>query len=367
MKLAKFKFHKIEWAFHVIFWLIYYFIFYTALIIGFPKDKVSYMFLEEIAYTSSELYVVYSILFIIIPLLSSSKIKKPIAILLSVSSIFIFALFRYLFIIFGSNTNFDIIYEVTSSILIYIRFGAIVIAYWAGKSRIIIEKEKDKIEKEKLQLEKSKLQTELAHLKSQFSPHLLYNTLNFFYGRVYKLDEALADNLAKLSDILRYSLEGEPDSLIDLDEEVKYLQNFIDLHKLRFGDNFFINLSISGNLTGKKILPLVLISFIENAIKHGEYTSAEHPIEVVLRVANNEILFSVRNLKKINRLANIRFISTGLGLENIRKRIKLIYGNLQELTISEDDSFYTTILKIEIPEIDFTSVSDFSLPLIKLA
>ncbi len=245
-------------------------------------------------------------------------------------------------------------------------YGLVIYAFRREKERAVLKEnnlllqvEKAQLEAEKAQIETQQLQTELAMLKSQFNPHLLYNTLNYFYGKIFKLDENLAEHMIKLSDILRYSLEGQPETKVALDNEITYLRSFIELYKLRFGEKAFIDFQVIGHTKYHKIVPLVLISFVENAFKYGDYSQPTHPIRIQLQVSQTQILFRIHNLKRKHITATQQVLSTGLGQENARRRLELICPGEYELTIDNQTDFYTIHLTLQttIPVLAAQNVS----------
>jgi two-component system LytT family sensor kinase len=118
-------------------------------------------------------------------------------------------------------------------------------------------------------LENQRLSAELAFLKSQINPHFLFNSLNSIYSLAYQQSESTPGAILKLSEIMRYMLYECNDNKVDLAKELQYLQNYIDLQKIRFGNNANIDYKIDGEVTDQQIVPLLLIAFIENAFKHG--------------------------------------------------------------------------------------------------
>jgi|GEM_PF-292547 len=238
--------------------------------------------------------------------------------------------------------------------IVHVSYGYAYFSIKREKERVILEQENARLEKERLNLEQEKMQAELAFLKSQFNPHLLYNTLNYFYDKTRKLDEPLSESILKLSDILRYSLEGTPDKLVPLEEEVHHLQSFLSIHQLRFGANkTFVSFTTEGNLRPHKILPLVLISFVENAVKHGDLSHPAEPLTIEIKAGPATIRFYCRNYKRkgrlfLNGLHNAT--STGIGMENVKRRLEYGYAGRYQLNIHEDDDHYTCNLVIGLPD-----------------
>src|SRR5580692_867638 len=120
-------------------------------------------------------------------------------------------------------------------------------------------------ERKQRDLENQRLSAELAFLKSQINPHFLFNSLNSIYALAYQRSETTPDAILKLSEIMRYMLYESNDNKVDLEKELQYLQSYIDLQKIRFGNKAYIDFKVQGEIGSQKIVPLLLIAFIENA------------------------------------------------------------------------------------------------------
>lgn len=198
-------------------------------------------------------------------------------------------------------------------------------------------------EKENKLLRQEKIQAELAFLKTQLNPHFLYNTLNYIYSLAYPVSDKLADAVIKLSDLMRYMLYESNDGKVELQKEVDYLQNYIDIYRLRFEDNFFVNFHIQGHLNGQRVPSLVLIPFVENALKHGVVDNPAAPVSINMQLAGSSLYFEVSN--HINQ--NQKDQTTGIGLANIRRRLDLLYAGNYTLEIKDDGHTYHTKLKLQ--------------------
>lgn len=195
-------------------------------------------------------------------------------------------------------------------------------------------------EKEKSELEKQSLTAELAFLKSQINPHFLFNSLNNIYSLAYLKSDATPDAILRLSEILRYMLYESNDNRVSLEKEITYLKSFIDLQKLRFRGNAYVVLEVEGHINNQFIVPLVLISFVENAFKHGLATDKENPIHINISVFENKMLFTIKN-KKIK--AN-KDQTGGIGMVNVKRRLDLTYPEKYKLTIeNREDEYYSEL------------------------
>jgi two-component system LytT family sensor kinase len=193
-------------------------------------------------------------------------------------------------------------------------------------------------------LESEKKDMELQFLKSQLNPHFLFNSLNNIYSLAYQKSDKTADAILKLSEIMRYMIYESNDSWVQLNKEVEYVQSFVELQKLRFKDGAAVEIKINGEIDGQKIVPLILISFVENAFKHGVANDPTDPIRINI-IANQKILhFSVSNKKsKTNKDA-----MGGVGLNNVERRLQLLYPERYKLNIVNSATHYTTELMLDL-------------------
>jgi two-component system, LytTR family, sensor kinase len=190
---------------------------------------------------------------------------------------------------------------------------------------------------EKQELINEKNTTELAFLKSQVNPHFLFNTLNNIYSLTFQKSEKAPEAVLKLSEMMRYMLYESNETKVSLNQEVKYLQNFIDLQKMRYHGETFIEFNVQGDINSKQIAPLLLIPFVENAFKHGEVSNRLNPLTINLLVSNNNLHFSVINHKKDQNKDEVG----GVGLENMQRRLALLYPENYGLEVKEEkDSYY---------------------------
>jgi len=199
-------------------------------------------------------------------------------------------------------------------------------------------------EKIKTNLENEKLLSELAFLKSQINPHFLFNSLNNIYSLAYQKSDKTPEAILKLSEIMRYMLYESNEDKVALADEIRYLENYIELQKLRFKDSSYIKFEIIGDAKAQKITPLVLISFVENAFKHGIATDREVPISILLNIEPGKLFF-----KTVNKKSNQNKDDTGgIGLQNVRRRLDLLYKDQYELHIEDKNDVYNCELYLNL-------------------
>ncbi|HEV7382201.1 MAG TPA: histidine kinase, partial [Dyadobacter sp.] len=195
------------------------------------------------------------------------------------------------------------------------------------------------------EMEKEVVDARLQSLKYQINPHFLFNSLNFLYSQSLPLSEDLARATMLLSKMMRYGLqENNEEAKVSLAGEVEHLQNFIEFNQLRFSNQLQIDFVTEGQVAIRRIMPLLLITFVENAFKYGELHQSDHPLQIHLTVDSQKLTFFVRNKKRKGPKED----STGIGLENIKRRLALGYPGRHTLSISDEEDFYTTELTIEL-------------------
>lgn len=198
--------------------------------------------------------------------------------------------------------------------------------------------------------EHERLKSELSFLRSQISPHFMFNLLNSLVALNRKKSNLVEPVLLKMSDLLRYMLYEKDDKQITLDNEVKYLQNYIDLQKLRFGDYVDIDFTIKAPTFSKNIEPMLLIPFVENAFKHGVGMIEKPIIRIELQTIENQLLFKVTN-KFSADIQEVKDGASGIGLTNVKRRLELLYPDQHSLNVEEKDNFYTTELKLNLKQV----------------
>lgn len=216
--------------------------------------------------------------------------------------------------------------------------------YWFARSTIALEVQKRRQEEQLRIAERSLLEANLTFLKNQINPHFLFNSLNFLYAQVYPHSASAAKGILLLSDTMRYALHEDTNGKVMLEQEVKHLGNYIEINQLRFNNKLQIDFSVEGSTHFLRILPLVLITFVENCFKHGELADADHPLVIRLTVVQNQLTFLTQNKKRNGPKEK----STGIGLANTRKRLELIYPGRHTLTTTDEPDFYTCHLTLDL-------------------
>lgn len=207
-------------------------------------------------------------------------------------------------------------------------------------------------------LEKEKLETELKFLKSQFNPHFLFNTINSIFVLIHKNPDMATEALAKFSDLLRYQLYECNEHEIPLRQELAYLENFIELQKLR-QDNSNLEFTLeldSRHPQGFGIAPFVLMPFIENAFKHvSQRKDKRNWIKVNLGFDRNQLRFTIANSASAQNGISRELIQyRGIGLKNVQRRLDIMYPGEHELTIKQDNDEFHVSLHLNLHEHNVT-------------
>ncbi|HAS44085.1 MAG TPA: sensor histidine kinase [Microscillaceae bacterium] len=197
-----------------------------------------------------------------------------------------------------------------------------------------------------LQLEKERLRAELDRLKHQIQPHFLFNNLNSLYSLVIKKSDQAPKTLLKLSQLMRYMLYEADGDEVPLSKEIAYLQNYVDLERLRFEENVDISLNIEQD-RDYPIAPFLLMPFVENAFKHGT-KGKQAWIVIHLMVQNAQLILKVENGLVAPQNQPLATVG-GIGFANVQQRLDLLYPKRHTLKVHEDELSYEVILKIQLP------------------
>lgn len=203
-------------------------------------------------------------------------------------------------------------------------------------------------EQKNKELEKEKLQTELAFLKNQVSPHFFMNTLNNIHALIDINSEDAKEAIIKLSKLMRYLLYDSEQGKTTLSKEIEFIKSYVDLMKLRFTDKVSVKLSFPENVPNIEIPPMLFTSLVENAFKHGVSYQKNSFIEIIIN-ANKEFLFFRIINSKQNGDNGINEVG-GIGMENLQKRLGIIYGNRFSLVKNEDEQAFEINIKLPLNE-----------------
>ena len=259
-----------------------------------------------------------------------------------VVAVAIFTLFHN-FILDGLNDNLNIVlqhrgFKTSRGLIALILVVAISTGY--GLLNYVVTQEKQQQEKQK-----ERLQSELSFLRSQISPHFIFNILNSIVYLIRTKSDAAEPVTLKLSELMRYMLYESENAQIPLEKEVSYLENYIELQKVRFEEDVKIELNTEGGATTQNIEPMLLIPFVENAFKHGVGMVIDPTIDIDLKIKDKALSFSVKN-KIAPETATEKDTSSGIGLKNVQRRLELLYPHAHELIIKKENGWFEVTLNL---------------------
>lgn len=199
------------------------------------------------------------------------------------------------------------------------------------------------------ELQKKQTETELAFLKSQVNPHLLFNTLNMIYSHALEHSPKVPDMILSLSQNMRYMLYECNEVDVPLTKEIQFLQDYIDLQKMRIEERGNVNFRVIGEAVGLQIAPMLLIGFVENAFKHASKNSISGiEIDIQLQIQRKDLLLEVKNNHEKELINNELEREGGIGLENVKKRLELVYAQRYELKILEEEQRFQAQLYLNL-------------------
>ncbi len=199
----------------------------------------------------------------------------------------------------------------------------------------------------KEEITKQQLQTELSLLTSQVNPHFLFNTLNGIYTLAVTDNEKTADAVMKLSRIMRYTLEESKNEFVTLNQEIEFINSYIELQKIRLTDNVKICFKVTADTDNVRIAPLLFIPFIENAFKYGISAHHDSQISVTLSTDKNNLLFESTNAIFPHTKSKTEK-GTGMGISNAKRRLELLYQDNHSLAVENGEHTYKISLSINI-------------------
>jgi sensor histidine kinase YesM len=196
-------------------------------------------------------------------------------------------------------------------------------------------------------MEVEKLNAELEYLKAQINPHFVFNSINTIYFQIDRQNELARKSLSNFSEMLRYQLYECNGKEIPIEKEINYIKSYVAMQQMRKDGNYNITLTESAELRGFSICPLLLIPFVENAFKHVSHFSSNNEIRIALEKIDNQFVLSVYNTKETKAMNGSY---TGIGLENVKRRLELLYKDRHELFIDDKPDSFEVRLALAITD-----------------
>ncbi len=338
---------RIPVKYHIIFWVIYFLINFIRY--GSMNDDYWYSLKSNLIEFPLNISITYFTIYFLIPRFIPSKkyFRFTLYFLLSLVIFYFIRTELTLYLVSeniwpeaeGSDKafTFNHIIAVTIGIIYVIGF---VSAIKLTNDWIFEKRRNDK-------LKKLQLQTELEYLRTQIQPHFFFNTLNNLYALTLEKSDYAPKVVLKLSEIMEYVLYDVKDKKVRLIKEIRYLQSYLELEKLRYGNRIETHIEIKGNVGEVHIPPLIFITFIENSFKYGKTVEDDTKINI-------NISFELRGYFLYFTVTNPYVPSVditekkGIGIKNIKRRLDLLYGENYELNIFTKDSQFIVELKIPV-------------------
>ena len=343
------KLYRVPLHYHILFWLTYFL--FNTFRWGIYFNDYWYSFKTNLLGFPIHMTLCYLNILIFMPYLVYRK-KYLLYILTVLSSIFIMVIIKFNLTYLLINHNVwpegpQTIDKLTLNYTIDMMIGELYVITFVTAIKITLDFLKE--QKRVADLEKSQLETELLFLKSQISPHFLFNTLNNIYSLSVEKSNKTPKVVLKLSELMRYMLYDTKSKKQTLENEILCIQNYLDLERIRNDDRLEINMSISGDIHDKEISPIILLTFIENAFKHGvNKNTGKVIINISFKVKSDFLHFTIANpMPEITHHKDNFNKSSGIGIENVKKRLELDY-NKKDYNLSFKNKKNIFVVKLMI-------------------
>lgn len=339
--------YKIPLKFHLLFWLVYY-IFNTVRWGGYFDDYLYSAKSNLVSFFVSILFCYWHI-YVLIPTYVLKKRVLPYIMWIIVSSVLFYFLKTGMIYVFIDKTIWPEA-PIGQTAPGFNHFTTVVLGEWyvvAFVSAIKLTVDWISIKNQRDELQHLQLQTEIKYLRSQIQPHFFFNTLNSLYALTLQKSDNAPKVVVKLSEIMRYVLYEVQESEIQLTREIRYINSYINLEELRC-DRILFSLNIIGNIEDIRTPPLLFLPFIENCFKHGGSTGEGVQIDITLKSlpGDNSLHFLVRNT--INPEDRSITAKGGIGLQNVKRRLYLLYQNNFTLQTGIRRGYFVAYLKIPV-------------------
>lgn len=350
--------YKKRWLRHVVFWLILL-AFYTIAMSN-EYESISRLFIRNVILLLPQILAAYLLSYLLIPKLLFKRHLLLFGFLFFLST-YVFSVLARVLVVYIVEAMFreppfeqETIFEIATDFerLYKEFFHRVYLPVFFFVSIKLIKERSEERQKREL-LEKEKIAAELNFLKAQIHPHFLFNTLNNLYTLTLQKSDKAPETVLKLSEMLDYILYKCKEETVSITHEIQLIENYINLERLRYGDRLEIDFETNVDNLNTKVAPLILISFIENAFKHGVSGVVGIPkIKITLKVKNTDLLFSVKNSKPEIIQNDYSKFKEGIGLSNTKSQLGLVYPERHTLDIIERKDNYLIELSINLKNLE---------------
>ena len=331
---------------HLAFWVLSFVVFLQLFKSGNKAGKIDYIYTALFHVTIMP--AVYINLKWLLPRLANYR-QWPVYILCAGVLIILFSWLNYSFFQQWSNyvlpnyffISYFTIWEISLIFFVYLAIASLL---KLSKSWFAV----NELQRQLLESEKEKIQIELRALKAQINPHFFFNTLNGIYAMSLDRDERLSETVLRLSHLMRYFLYESKEDLVPLEKEWQVLQDYMALQQIRSDQSLHVEKVVEGEILQQRIAPLLLITFLENAFKHGAKgnTGAAY-IRLRLKVQDNRFIFQLKNSKGlVDDIEPTTY--KGVGLENVQRRLQLLYPGRHQLEIQDTAGHFYITLQLQL-------------------
>lgn len=348
MQPASLPIARNKWSYHIAFWVFW--VALNTVFLGSAEDTYGRQFITELYELPEKIIVVYINLYWLVPRYLLKKRYGAYALTLFLLLFGMSLVMRAVYVEFLAARYYPdtvglpffhpyrlfkyIFYNLNA--VVFITTGIRLFYYWYLQQQLNLE------------LREQNLRTELYYLKSQLHPHFFFNTMNNLYSLCLKKSDKAAPVVLKLSELMSYMLHDSQKDTIDLQKDIRYIRDYIELERIRYGERISISFNESGDLEGKQLPPLLMLPLVENAFKHGLCEDTENVwITIDLKVKQGLFYFKIRN--SVNPLLDKKNSDPhGIGLMNLQRRLELLYPSAHELEITRDSAYFEVDLKIKL-------------------
>lgn len=333
------QFSRKPWVLHVFFWVL---VFALMLMAGNTTSLLE--IIRKLINLAFYILVVYINLGYLIPkFLSQKNFMTYCLLLLAMVAVFTPIKVLLLYITYDEvdPREFLIMNQQYIFLLLFMIAG--------GSTVVKIISDWQKHQRDRKEMETQRMQSEIKFLKSQINPHFLFNTLNSLYALTLKKSDKAPEIVIKLSEMMRYMLYECNERRVPLQKEVNYIQNYLDMEKLRQAGNPDIKFSVEGQISDQIIAPLIFIPFLENSFKHGlNHQLGDGYVHVKMKVLDNKLLLRILNSKPNHKPLPSEKPSGGIGLANVQRRLNLLYPNQYRLDIQDSETEHIVELSLDL-------------------
>ena len=332
---------------HLLFWLVYFSFFFYQISNRPRTEDIPFLeiFINALSHTLFLAVVAYLNYFIILPRYFNSKNGMKYTLEFAIMATLVLAAYIPLkrLIVDGYTHHEGFYYSNRFAIGSFVT--SVLVSAFVASLRFFTEWQE--LEEQKTKFKNEKLTAELKFLRNQINPHFLFNTLNNLYSLAYSNSPQTTEVISRLSQMMRYMVYDCNHDTVSLEKEIEYIKNYISLEKLRLNNNTPIDFEIKGDPGTKYIMPLLLIPFLENAFKHGVSNNQASWIKASLDCSTNTISLQVKNSINSKNGASASS-NSGVGLENLKRRLVLNYPDKHKLEFNASDHQYNANLEVKL-------------------